>query len=152
MNDGISKEFSTVKYATVVDAIKVLKKLGKNSFMAKTDIQNAFRIIPLHPSQYKLLVFKFNGKWYVDKNLPMGARSSCSIFDRFSAAIEWVMREKLDIKHVVYILDDFLILSKYKNKCKLQLERFLEFCEDVGIPIAKEKTYYPNTTMEFSGI
>ena len=28
VNDGISKEFSSVKYATVADAIKIIKKLG----------------------------------------------------------------------------------------------------------------------------
>ena len=152
VNDGISKEFSSVKYASVVDAISILKKLGKKSYMAKTDIENAFRIIPLHPSQFRFLVFKFQDNWYVDKCLPMGARSSCAIFEKFSSALEWVMKNKLNIKHVVHILDDFLLINKYKKSCAKQLKVFLEFCLEVGIPIAFNKTFPPSTIMEFAGI
>ena len=152
VNDGINKDFASVKYASVSDAINILKKLGSNAYMAKTDIKNAFRIIPIHPSQFNLLVFKFKGFWFVDRCLPMGARSSCAIFERFSSAVEWIMKNKLGIKNVVHILDDYLILNKFKNSCSQQLSKFLEFCKELGIPIAVDKTFKPSTTMEFSGI
>ena len=42
VNDGIPMEFSSVKYASVPDAIKILKKLGTNTHMAKIDIKNAY--------------------------------------------------------------------------------------------------------------
>lgn len=48
--------------------------------MAKTDIEDAFRIIPIHPSDYHLLGFIWEGQFYYDKCLPMGASSSCQIF------------------------------------------------------------------------
>ena len=49
---------STVKYASVGDAVKLLKRLGKSCFIAKTDVKSAFRIIPIHPADYSLLGLK----------------------------------------------------------------------------------------------
>ena len=83
INDGIPSEFASVKYGSVGQAIKIIKKLGKNTFMSKTDIEHAFRLIPLHESQWELIVFKFENEWYIDTCLPMGARSSCAIFEKF---------------------------------------------------------------------
>ena len=39
------------------DAVKLLKRLGKGCFMAKTDVKSAFRIIPIHPADYSFLVW-----------------------------------------------------------------------------------------------
>ncbi|XP_068748893.1 uncharacterized protein [Montipora capricornis] len=55
VNSGISCEDSSVQYATIQDAIRFVKSVGKNCFLAKTDIKNAFRIIPIHPDDYPLL-------------------------------------------------------------------------------------------------
>ena len=99
--------------------------------MAKTDIKSAFRIVPLNPDQYQLMGIKFNGKWYVDLCLAMGASSSCKIFEEISSAMEWVAKEKLNIPFIIHILDDFLIIAKGKRECRAQLDKFLEFCNNV---------------------
>ena len=75
--------------------------------MAKTDIKNAFRIVPLNKDQYKLTGVKFDGKYYIDLNLPQGASSSCKIFESISTAIEWIAKNKLNIPNIIHILDDF---------------------------------------------
>ena len=97
INDGIAREHATVQYANITRAIKIVKQLGRGCYMAKTDIKSAFRIVPLNPDQYKLMGIKFNGKWYVDLCLAMGASSSCKIFEEISSAMEWVAKEKLNI-------------------------------------------------------
>ena len=58
VNDFIPDYCSTVKYASVGDAVKLLKRLGKGCFMVKTDVKSAFRIIPIHPADYSLLGLK----------------------------------------------------------------------------------------------
>ena len=55
VNDGIPKELATVRYATIDDAIRLVKLLGKGCFLAKTDIKSAFRIIPIAPRDFPLL-------------------------------------------------------------------------------------------------
>ena len=55
LNDGISSEFTSVSYATLEDAIHTIGTVGRGCFMAKTDIKNAFQIIPIQPQDYHLL-------------------------------------------------------------------------------------------------
>ena len=66
VNDGISPEFSSVRYATITDAIRHIRAAGTGCFLSKTDIKNAFRIIPVHPSDYNLLVIQWRGQYYFD--------------------------------------------------------------------------------------
>ena len=55
VNDGVPKELATVRYATIDDAIRLIKSPGKGCFLAKTDIKSAFRIILVAPSNFPLL-------------------------------------------------------------------------------------------------
>ena len=57
INSGITQEFKSVSYVTIGDAISYLRKFGCGSFMAKTDIVSAFRIVPLAENQYALVGF-----------------------------------------------------------------------------------------------
>ena len=123
INDNISKEFSSVSYASIQDAIKILLELGKGAYMAKTDVKNAFRIIPIKPDNQNLLGMKWEGQFYFDRCLPMGASSSCHIFEKFSSALEFIVK-KQGISNVIHYLDDFLILNKSKSECTEDLEFF----------------------------
>lgn len=84
VNDGIDSTYSSVQYHNIQNAISFLKALP-NPFMAKTDIESAFRIIPIHPSQRHLLGFTWKGQFYFDRCLPMGLAESCRIFEEFSS-------------------------------------------------------------------
>ena len=50
-----SSDHTSVKYATIDEAIQLIKSAGPGCFLAKTDVKNAFRIIPIHPDDYGLL-------------------------------------------------------------------------------------------------
>ena len=152
INDGIPDEAATVQYVTIDDAITVIRSLGTGCCMAKTDIQKAFRIIPIRQDEHHLLGFVFNNSFYVDTCLPMGLKSSCRIFETFSSAIEQVARDRLDIPHILHLLDDFLIIAKSADKCNGQLSAFLSLCVQIGSPIAEENTFKASTTMTFLGI
>jgi hypothetical protein len=51
--------------------------------MAKTDIENSFKIIPIHPDDQELLGFAIQGQYFYDKTLPIGLRMP-SLMDAFS--------------------------------------------------------------------
>ena len=55
LNDGISSDYTTVSFATVENAIGLIKSVGPNCFLAKTDVKNAFRLVPIRPEDYDLL-------------------------------------------------------------------------------------------------
>jgi len=69
-----------------------------------------------------------------------------------SSAMEWAARNKLAIPNIIHILDDFLILEKFHEACAASHQRFLHFCEDIGDPMAPEKTEGPNQVLTFAGI
>ena len=46
VNDDISPDHTSVSYATISDAIHHIKAAGRGCLLAKTDVKNAFRIIP----------------------------------------------------------------------------------------------------------
>ena len=152
VNDFIPEESSSVQYATINDAIPILKKLGKGCFLAKTDIKSAFRIIPVHPLEYPLLGIKWDNQYYFDRCLAMGLKSSCAIFEKFSSSLEWLATQHLHASAVIHILDDFLFIAPTKDKCSTDLHNFLAMCKFLGVPIAHEKTVGPNTTLQFAGI
>ena len=152
VNDAIPNEMATVQYATVGHAISIIKSIGKGAYLAKTDIKNAFRIMPIKPSEYRLLGIKWRGSYFIDRSLVMGCSSSCKIFEAFSTALEWVARNKLGIPGIIHILDDYLIIARTKHECLRQLNAFLQFCSDCGIPIAQEKTLGPEQVLPFAGI
>jgi len=76
VNGGIEQHHKTVKYASIQTAIKVINELGRGCYMAKADIKSAYRIVPIHPSQYHLLGFRWRGQYFYDKYLPMGMAES----------------------------------------------------------------------------
>ena len=152
VNDGIPRELASVQYATTTDAVNLIKQLGYGCFMAKTDIKHAFRIIPIRQDQYHLLGFRWQGAIYHDKTLSMGLSSACKIFESFSTALEWIAKQKLQIPCCIHILDDFLILARTENQCRMLLQRFLHLCAELGVPIADEKTVGPASCLSFAGI
>ena len=120
--------------------------------LAKTDIKSVFCIIPLHPRDLDLLSLEWEGKFYFDRCLPTGCSSSCNIFETFSMAVEWITTAKLQPFAVIRILDDFLFLAPSQDKCHGDLDNFIKLCNEVGVPIADEKTVGPATCLQFSGI
>ena len=98
VNDTIPREFSSVSYASLDDAIQLIKATWKGAFLAKTDIEAAFRIVPIH----HLVGFKWDGKYYFEKCLPMGASSSCKILEALSTALEWVAVNTLGIDKIFW--------------------------------------------------
>jgi hypothetical protein len=78
----IPQENSTVKYDGIDTVIQLVKQFGRHCKLSKCDFEDAFRIIPIHPSDYYLLGFTWNNYFYFDRCLPMGASSSCQIIFR----------------------------------------------------------------------
>ncbi|XP_069109712.1 uncharacterized protein [Argopecten irradians] len=153
INDGISHENSTVTYQSIDDAIKLIKKYGKGALLAKTDIESAFRLIPIHPNDYELLGFKIEDKYFYDRVLPMGCSISSRLFETFSTAIHWILEHKLQVAGVVHVLDDFLFVGPPNTEqCLKDLTEFLGFCSETAIPIKDSKTEYPTTCLTFLGI
>ena len=153
VNASIPEEFKSVSYQNLDHCLDIIMSLGKNTLIAKADLKDAFRIIPISPSSYHLLGFKWEGSYYFDRCLPMGCGSSCSIFESFSTAIQWILQNKLMVKHMSHILDDFIFFGpQNSNECHKGLSAFKILTESLGAPIKEEKTVMPSSTVMLHGI
>lgn len=54
INDFIPDDLCSVFYTTVDDAISIIKTMGRECLLAKTDIASGFRILPVHPDDHEL--------------------------------------------------------------------------------------------------
>lgn len=82
----------------------------------------------------------------------MGCSSSCKTFETFSSALEWIAQNKLNIRHILHLLHDFLIIAPSYKLCEAQLSLLVDLCSYLGVPIAPEKTCGPSATLCFTGI
>ena len=151
VNYNIPRRFAKVTYQTVGDAIEIINRLGGGCYLAKSDIESAFRLIPLMPSEYHLTGFFWKG-FYIEKVLPMGSASSCYIFEKFSDCLQYILREKFNVHDTVKVIDDFLIAGKTESQCAKNLGIFMDLMKDLGVPLAPRKTFLPTTKLEFLGI
>ena len=88
INYFIHKDDFSLQYITIDKAISAIQRFGSDCFMAKTDIESAFRLFPVHPHDWELLGMFWNGSYYFDKVLPFGLRSAPFIVNQLSDAIE----------------------------------------------------------------
>ena len=150
INDGISDDFARVSYASLDSAINLIIRAGPNAFMSKSDIESAFRLLPIASDDQHLLCFKFDDQFYVDKCLPMGARSSCALFEAFSSSLEYILHQQGFCSSCHY-LDDYLFVGSSYKDCENHLLAFKSLCEYLNVPLAKDKTFGPSRQLEFLG-
>lgn len=153
VNSNIPREYSQVHYDSIDTVLSLVHQYGMGSLMAKTDIKDAFRIIPVNPKDYHFLGFTWKGQFYYERCLPMGASSSCQIFEKLSTALQWVMLNKLEAGGMSHMLDDFFFIGPPQSeKCKNDLMNFLDLCGRINIPINDKKTFWPVTCITIYGI
>lgn len=81
-----------------------------------------------------------------------GVQPLVKFLSYFSTSMQWIAETKLGATAMVHILDDFLFIAPSYEKCKQDLERFLEICQFLGVPIANDKTMGPSRVLPFAGI
>ena len=151
VNANIPESATKVKYATLDEALETLVKY-KEPYLAKSDVAEAYRLLPLKPEEYNLTGFKLGDSFFVDCCLPMGASSSCQTFERFSNALKYILENEYKVRHIVKVLDDFLFIGESFDECSQALNCFLQLCKKVNIPVAHDKTEGPTRMLVFLGI
>jgi hypothetical protein len=156
VNDGINRDDAVVDYDSIDNVVQLVKHFGKDALMAKTDIEDAFRLMPIHPLDHELLGFTWqddNGQtlYFCDACLPMGLCTSCQTFERFSPALQWVMETRYHAA-MSHMIDDFFFVGPAaSDMCKSALDNVMLLASDIGIPIKHEKTVQPTTCITING-
>ncbi len=131
----------------------ILHYLGPGALMAKADIQSAFRLCPVRPEDWPLLVMHWKGQYYYDTRLPFGLRSSPFLFNLLADALQWCLYSHYGISHSFHYLDDFFFGGRPgTSECAVGLGAFQHLCEHLNVPLKPHKLVHPTTSMVFLGI
>lgn len=153
INDFISKEDFSLQYASVDDAIRMIIPLGRGVLLSKVDLKSAFRMIPVRAQDWELLGIHWRGQYFVDTCLPFGLRSAPYLFNKYAAALKWILNNNYHIPRLIHYLDDYLIIGPPDHiSCSAHLRTFLDVCERLGIPVATDKVEGPTTSLTFLGL
>lgn len=152
VNDGISPDAARVAYTSFDRVIESIVRLGRGALLAKADVKSAFRLLPIHPDDYQLLGFKFEGSYYFDMAQPFGARSSCATWERLAKLINWsILQGSNSDATAHHYLDDYIFVGRGAG-CQSLLDTFIQLCNQLGVPLAGEKMEGPATIITFLGL
>ena len=105
-------------------AVEAVVELGRGCLLIKLDVEAAYKQIAVRPEDWHLLGFKWLDKYYYERVLPFGLRSSCRLWDVFATALHYMFERHLGIEVVIHYVDDFLFvvsLSHEDAESKLKL-------------------------------
>ena len=116
------------------------------------DIKQAFRNIPVHPSDRGLLGMQLEGRVFLDKVLPFGLRSAPLLFSAVADALAWIMRQK-GAGWLDHYIDDFVTAGPPNSEeCQNNVRIMKEVCSETGLPVEPEKDEGPATRIGVLGI
>ena len=152
INDGIDPDLCSLTYLKLEEVVHAIGRKGKGALLAKMDLESAYRIIPVHPSDRHLIGMEWKGKVYFDLALPFGLRSAPKIFNSVADALEWILH-RFGIQELFHYLDDYITIgSADSNECAINKEIMTVTCGLLGTPLAQEKCEGPSTIITFLGI
>ena len=133
-------------------AAELIMKRGRGALLSKTDIESAYRNVPVYPEDRFLLGMRWKGLLYIDTCLPFGLRSAIKIFTALADALCWIVTQH-GVRDVIHYLDDYLVMGDPgSSECEVTSNVSLQLCERLGVPIAEKKLQRPTTSLSFLGI
>ena len=143
VNDGICKDLASVSYVSMDDVVACITKVGRGAVLAKMDVKQAYRNIPVHPQDRHLLGMCWEGVVYIDTVLPFGLRSAQLLFTAVADALEWIIHSK-GVKWLFHYIDDFITIGAAKtNECRNNIRIMKATCEETGIPVELRPSLRP---------
>lgn len=144
VNDFIDPALCSVSYASFDDAITMISSLGKATLLCKIDLSSAFRLLPIHPSDFCLLGMCIQGKFYIDKCMPFGCSIACSTFEKFSSFLHWALAKNSNNPNIIHYLDDFLFAgSSNTSHCAQLAASFQTLCNQFVYLLTQTKLRAP---------
>ena len=108
VNDSIDHSLCSLQYASIDDAVATIRHMGQGTLLAKLDLQDAYRIVPVHPQDRPLLGLHWDDMILADAALPFGLRSAPKLFSELADGLIWILHNQ-GINHALHYLDDFLL-------------------------------------------
>ena len=121
--------------------------------MAKVDLKSAFRMVPVRSQDWELLGMYWQGNYYFNTCLPFGLRFAPYLFNQYAEALAWILHNNYNVSNLIHYLDDYFLAGPPSAPtCGNYLQRFLQVCRQLGVPIATQKVEGPTAIITFLGL
>jgi hypothetical protein len=124
------------------------------SYMAKVDIEAAYRHVPIDPADWDKLAFRWpDDRLLFDAYLQFGLKNACEVFHRISSAITWMLARR-GIRCVVAYVDNFLIVCSRESDAWIAFWCLRAVLHRLGFKVNMKigKSVPPCQLVEFLGI
>lgn len=152
-------DFITYKQYTWASLDDALALVTPGCWMARVDIRQYYRHIPIDPTDWPLTAFRwqFEGDatpttlW--DPYLQFGQRNAPEVAHRFTLAVLAMLRHR-GYHKVVGIVDDFLVVGDTQEECRQTWLALIALLEELGFTVNKKpgKTDPPAQLVKFVGV
>ena len=106
----------SLQYTSVDDITTQVLTTGRGTLMAKIDIKNAYRNIPIHPTDRHLLGMEWQHQLYVNGALPFGLRSAPKIFNTVADALEWILQHRgVETYIIIWMISSYWGIRTQRN-------------------------------------
>jgi hypothetical protein len=137
-----------------------LVNAGKGAVFSKTDIMDAYKLIPNAVDQWRLYGFEWLGKFFYDTRTVFGSRAAPAFFDSLPETLVNIVccLENVPKRFVHRQLDDVPIVSPEDSEITERFTaRYAELCKELNVPLAEscpnhEKAFGPSTHGTVLGI
>ena len=106
---------------SVDDLVAQVLQLGKGSDVAKIDVRQAYRDVPVHPRDRHVLGMEWQGRVLIDGALPFGLRSAPLLFTALGDAVQWAVEKEGASWAGNYINDFVTVGGPGSGKCARNL-------------------------------
>lgn len=121
---------------------------GKHLVLFKSDVSEAYRLLPMHPYWQVKQINTIDGKRYVDRNNAFGGRRSGDLFIAFMSLVLWIAKQEYKLDDLCSYVDDVFSISvsddtdlyePYDMVLPRKQAQLLRLWDELGIPHKKEK-------------
>ena len=158
INDHIKPENVTLQYVSITELPLVVYTAGEGAYMCTRDLDQAYYLLPLNPSEFPLMEFKWAGKLWIFKVAGMGVASSPRSFTRFVDPIEFYTVKRL--KHIAFkngvqmvrhYADDFFGCASDKETAQKLFDGLGVSMAELNTPPKEKKDIYPTQCLKLLG-
>ena len=132
----------------------VRRSIGNVSLtLWKSDIADAYRLLPMSPYWQIKQIITIDGQRYVDHNLAFGSSGSPGIFISFNSLVAWIAKHVKGIDYLFDYVDDSLgcnllgdtqYYEPYQKYLLTNQTRLLLLWDELGIPHKPHKQIFGN--------
>ena len=139
---------------------QALLSMGPNSWFAKTDVENAYKLLHCRLEERPFFGFTWLGKFFFDISTPFGSKAAPANFDDLNETLVYISAtlSKTPLSWVFKQLDDVPVLCPQNSSAAQQFyATYQAVCAAIGVPLAPHdpnriKAFTPGQTGTVLGI